>query len=417
MSSTCLREPRTIVVNFGDEPNYLNLINDGKAFIEFIIAFILTIGLQLKHKNCCCGGFSLTRHSHYNRILVNNLPIWRIQCTKCKAVFTVLPHFILRYRKMSPDVAAKVLLATHGGLSLENGSILFDCSPMAIYRLLCAIGRTPMATLLSLCRLHLPHYLLADEKHSHCLDRKVYLPTVVQGRVIWHLGYTEDKTAEAFQASYGEFKESILDINPSHQVRGILTDGFESTRKSLRYLFPAARLGNCLRHATQSLGSKLKSTTSEIRDKLKKDFYQLFQRVQERKWLRVFSLGQKLRRFTNTVKKLAGSVNGQHIKQWITKKKDGWFQVIADPKMPTTSTLLDQAHNNFDRKLFMMKGFHHPDSQHKELLNGLAVLYNFIPYQRRARNAGKCGVEVEGGQLPTQNWFFNLQIMTSGGFF
>jgi len=42
--------------------------------------------------------------------------------------------------------------------------------------------------------------------------------------------------------------------------------------------------------------------------------------------------------------------------------------------------------------------------------------YNIIPYQRRALNAGKCGVEVEGGRVPTSDWMLNLQILTSGGF-
>jgi len=31
---------------------------------------------------------------------LDGLTIWRIQCTKCRAVFTVLPHFVVRYRKM-----------------------------------------------------------------------------------------------------------------------------------------------------------------------------------------------------------------------------------------------------------------------------------------------------------------------------
>jgi hypothetical protein len=42
-------------------------------------------------------------------------------------------------------------------------------------------------------------------------------------------------------------------------------------------------------------------------------------------------------------------------------------------------------------------------------------LYNLIPYQRRAQHAGQCGVEVEGGTVPTRDWFLNLQILTSGG--
>jgi hypothetical protein len=43
-------------------------------------------------------------------------------------------------------------------------------------------------------------------------------------------------------------------------------------------------------------------------------------------------------------------------------------------------------------------------------------LYNLIPYQHRAQHAGKCGVEVEGGRVPTRDWFLNVQILTSGGF-
>jgi hypothetical protein len=56
----------------------------------------------------------------------------------------------------------------------------------------------------------------------------------------------------------------------------------------------------------------------------------------------------------------AGAADGQRVRQWVQDKKAGWYTVLADPRMPATSTLLDQAHNAIDRKLFMMKGFHHP---------------------------------------------------------
>ena len=73
-------------------------------------------------------------------------------------------------------------------------------------------------------------------------------------------------------------------------------------------------------------------------------------------------------------------------------------------------------HNAIERKLFAMKGFHHPDGSQQAFLTGLAHLYNLIPYQRRAKHAGLCGVEVEGGTVPTRDWLLNLQILTSGGF-
>ncbi len=103
------RQNRTLTIDFHDETTYFALLDNTKAFGEFVLAFILSIGFQLNHKSTCHGGGSLTRHSHYVRIRLGGLTIWRIQCTRCKAVFTVLPHFVLRYRKMRPDVARDAL--------------------------------------------------------------------------------------------------------------------------------------------------------------------------------------------------------------------------------------------------------------------------------------------------------------------
>jgi hypothetical protein len=91
---------------------------------------------------------------------------------------------------MRPDVARDALLATHGGLSLELCAVMCHISPMALYRLVCALGHQTLVPVLTRCGLPLPTYFLADEKYSHCLTDRVYLPTIVRGRVIWHLGYT-----------------------------------------------------------------------------------------------------------------------------------------------------------------------------------------------------------------------------------
>src|SRR6266704_3482848 len=232
------RQNRTITVDFQEPSTYLQLMNDGKAFVECVFAFLLSLGFQLAHKATCTGGGCLTRHSHYARMRLGGLTIWRIQCTSCKAVFTVLPPFVLRYRSMRPEVARDVLLATHGGLSLELCAVLYHISPMALYRLICALGHHSLVTVLTRCGLALPTYFLADEKHSYCLTEKVYLPTIVYGRVLWHLGYTTEASAAAFLQSYQVFQRVALQQEPAYQVRGILTDGFDSTTKSLRTLFP-----------------------------------------------------------------------------------------------------------------------------------------------------------------------------------
>jgi hypothetical protein len=122
----------------------------------------------------------------------------------------------------------------------------------------------------------------------------------------------------------------------------------------------------------------------------------------------VFALGQRLRRFADHVAHTAGAANGARVRQWFQDKKAGWYAVLEDPRMPVTSTLLDQAHNAIDRKLFMMKGLHHLQGSQQHFLHGLTLLYDLVPYQRRAQHAGQCGVEVEGGKVPTHDWLLNL---------
>ena len=317
---------------------------------------------------------------------------------------------------MRSDVARNALLAMHGGLSLELCAVIGHISPMALYRLVCALGQQSLVRVLTRCGLALPVYFLADEKHSRCLTAKVYLPTIVCGRVLWHLGYTEAASTAAFTQSYREFQQAALQQEPSYRVRGILTDGFDSTTSSMRTLFPGARLGNCLRHAINKLPAKLVAIASPVRKALCSQFHTLLYRARQRKALRVFALGQRLRHFADHVAHTAGTVNGERVQRWFQEKKAGWYAVLADPQMPVTSTLLDQAHNAIERKLFAMKGFHHPRGSQQAFLTGLAHLYNLIPYQRRAQHADQCGVEVEGGRIPTRDWFLNLQILTSGGF-
>src|SRR5262249_10442015 len=231
-----------------------------------------------------------------------------------------------------------------------------------------------------------------------------------------HLGDTAAASTAAFTQSYRAFQQAALQQEPSYRVRGILTDGFDSTTSSLRTLCPGARLGNCLRHALNKLPGKRTAIPSTVRKTLRSQFHTLLYRARQRKGLRVFALGQRLRHFADHVTATAGPANGERVRRWVQEKKAGWYAVLADPQMPVTSTLLDQAHHAIERKLFAMKRFPHPDGHQQALLTGLAHLYNLVPYQRRAQHAGQCGVEVEGGRVPTQDWMLNLQILTSGGF-
>jgi hypothetical protein len=166
------RENRTITVDFRSEATYFQLLGDRKAFLECVLAFLMSLGFQLKHKTTCRGGGCLTRHSHYVRVRLGGVTIWRLQCTTCRAVFTIPPHFILRYRQMRPEVARDALLAPHGGLSLELCAVMNHISPMALYRLVCALGHQSLVAMLTQCGLPLPVHFLTDEKHRNVWQTK-----------------------------------------------------------------------------------------------------------------------------------------------------------------------------------------------------------------------------------------------------
>src|SRR5499427_6859799 len=125
---------------------------------------------------------------------------------------------------MRPDVARDALLATHGGLSLERCAVIGHISPMALYRLICALGHQSLVAVLTRCGLPLPAYILADEKHSRCLTERVYLPTIVRGRVLWHLGYSVSKSAVAFTEAYGVFQRAALEHEGFVKLLTLLPD-------------------------------------------------------------------------------------------------------------------------------------------------------------------------------------------------
>src|SRR5215471_6658840 len=127
---------------------------------------------------------------------------------------------------------------------------------------------------------------------------------------------------------------------------------------------------------TNKLPGKLTAIPSSVRKTLRSQFHTLWYRARQRKGLRVFALGQRLRRFADHVAIIAGPANGARVRRWFQEKKASWYAVLEDPQMPVTSTLLDQAHNAVERKLFAMKGFHHPGGSQQAFLTGLAHLYN-----------------------------------------
>jgi hypothetical protein len=129
----------------------------------------------------------------------------------------------------------------------------------------------------------------------------------------------------------------------------------------------------------RTLPKKLAAIASPVRKAFRSQFHTLLYRARQRKSLRVFARGRRLRHFANHVATTAGTANSERVRHWFPDKKAGWSAVLADPQMPVTSILLDQAHNAIERKLFAMQGVHHSKGSQQAFFRGLAHRYALVP--------------------------------------
>ena len=130
---------RTAIVYFGPTPqDYLDLVESGakhKAYIEYIQQPLAAQLTPDKHKPACAETSRYTVHSQIERRLQGSqsapatLPICRVKCCSCRAVFTVLPSFIGRYRRQDTDSLGKLLEMSLGmGLSQRETARIYEWS-------------------------------------------------------------------------------------------------------------------------------------------------------------------------------------------------------------------------------------------------------------------------------------------------
>jgi len=134
------RDNRTITVDFHDETTGVALLGNTKALVEFVSPFTSRWACSA-HPRQRQRGRRPAGHAHEARVRLGALPLWRIQGTMCNAGCTVRPQCVWRSRTRRPEVARDALLAPHGGFSLAWGAVLWNIAPMALSRLVGALGR------------------------------------------------------------------------------------------------------------------------------------------------------------------------------------------------------------------------------------------------------------------------------------
>jgi len=144
----------------------------------------------------------VTRHSHYVRVRLGGISIWRLQCTKCKPCSPCCA-FRLALSQMRPEVARDALLATTGA---QSGALCGDLPHLAYGALSSALCARPSQMVTALTRWGCPCPRMSWPMKSivTVLTDKVYLPRLSVPRHL-ALGYTENASAAALPSPIRSF--------------------------------------------------------------------------------------------------------------------------------------------------------------------------------------------------------------------
>ncbi len=105
----------------------------------------------------------------------------------------------------------------------------------------------------------LPYNLLIDEHHSRLGKDKIYICTTVGDYCFLGAHISPTAQYDDLKLAYGKFKEEVQLIAPQYSPSSINMDGFLSTKKAAKYLYPQAALLRCFLHAflkIRNCGSK-----------------------------------------------------------------------------------------------------------------------------------------------------------------
>ena len=284
------RQNRTITLHLGHtlaEYEMTYLTETGiKAIIEKVEqADSLNWGcLATGHKAGCPRQLRFTYHSSYTRWAKHFdgtkslVTIVRVQCLGCKAVFSVQPAFIIRYKRYETDATEKLmtlLFITEDSYRMAGVSQTLGLDqqqagtwaaleagqqqaikPMALWGLVQWLGQLSPAQLNLALGVEPPQHVIEDEKHVKECGQKSYIPMVYAPKeaLIWWIDYIHSVSEAELKASLERFK--AISDRLAH-LTGATVDGWEAAQNALQAAFPGINLAECHLHAMLKLGQHL----------------------------------------------------------------------------------------------------------------------------------------------------------------
>jgi len=322
-------------------------------------------------------------------------------------VFTIAPSTVMPYFVGMTDEIEKALFLRRFDVPFWALTYLFGRDDQYWYRLENHFGRYNLVQTTVKDPEKLPKHLLADEKVTWQNGEEVVIATTVGDDCVLGasvaLGIDTANLTEAYQ----HFKEEAQQLNPEYQPETVNTDGWETTQKVWRSLFPLVIIIECFLHAfikIRERGKHLKETFHLLSEKVW-DVYHAIDadafRSQAAKLL-TWAEGNTTGYVLDAVRKLCAKV-------------DRFTLAYDHPLAHRTSNMLDRHMNSMDRWLFSSRFFHGHWTSSERSMRAWALLHNFGPYcpRTKAKLLHSSPVHKLNGFVYHDNWLHNLMISTS----
>lgn len=440
------RQNRTITLYLGQtlaeyEMNYLTKEGIQAVIRNVEIADSLDWGcLATGHKKGCSRRLRFTPHGSYTRWAKHFdgakslVTILRVECLDCKAVFSVQPSFIIRYKRYETDAIEKLmtlLFITEDSYRMAGVSQALGLDrqqagtwaaleanqsqaiqPMALWGLVQWLGQLSPAQLNLALGVEPPQHIIEDEKHVKECGHKTYIPMVYAPKeaLIWWIDYIDSVSEAELTASLERFK--AISGRLAH-ITGATVDGWDAAQNALQNAYPGITLAECHFHAMLKLGQHL-ATYKRQQKKIGKPVSEAQQADIQAAFAQVLNAATP-EDYLQALDELPQVFEQPPLasrKQSLIEKQTLFQAWTTDNNLALVSTALDQCMKFLNRKFENMQTFHSPNSG-LATVNAWAITRNCWRFLKGAKRAGLSPLELAGADFLGIPWMQLVNLLLS----
>ena len=398
------RKARSLCVPFASAAAYARCVADRAYYRRYLMD-------QYQHHpelfpSAWSGGF------HFHGVVQSNKQGLRQRRVKLKGdgrVYQLRPSFMMPYMIGRTAAVEKPLLLRRWGVPFEALAYVFGRDPMYWYRAYVSLGRSSVVGTTIKATDRLPAHGIADEKHTRCRGRRVYIPTTVADNCILGAEVVEAADTETLTQGYGVFRSEAHQLDPHYAPQTVNTDGWKPTQAAWKTLFPSVTLLLCFLHAVLAVKNRCRRAPT------------LGYEVVAALW-QVYA-APTVAAFAQRIRRLREGLQTQPLFDSLKEKlcevcnHAAAFKVAyRHPGSYRTSNGLERLMNYQHRLLLTMQYFHGTRHSATLYVRAMALLWNFHPYGRKTQQ--KYGLYTSPFERINHfryhdNWLENMMIAAS----